>query len=159
MIRLVNIFRVRKSGKYILNPMGTFKGYGAYVDINPFRELESNVEPAALGSQIQDLLLLSGPTGYKLSEIKDYEKNNCDDETSRIQKSYFSSLNGKTASLNELFIKVFVEYADKSKSWKISSHRFVVEGDYFEIDKEFRIRLSLGIGALGSQVIELTKLD
>ncbi len=68
----------------LLNPFGTFRGYGAYVGINPYRVLESDSPEELLGQTILELLSLSGPTGRPFSDAKTFLSESRDDETQRL---------------------------------------------------------------------------
>ena len=89
MERIVNVLKCKKEQLLVLNPMGTFKGYGGFVGIYPYREVASDVVPSELGEIIVTLLAKSGPTGYKLDRIDEYRKLEEDEETRQVRARYF----------------------------------------------------------------------
>ena len=72
MEQIVSVMKCRRKGDYLLNPMGTFKGHGGYVGINPYRVLPGEGSAAQLGELALKLLAESGPTGFHISDAATY---------------------------------------------------------------------------------------
>lgn len=92
MEQIVNISRDRRRGLFLLNPLGSFKGYGGYVGINPYRELPQDVMAKEIGETIIDLLGKSGATGFHIKNIQAYRRESADPETVRIHSHYLSKI-------------------------------------------------------------------
>src|SRR5436190_24203088 len=98
MDRGVHVSRCKRTGAFLLNPVGTFRGYGAYVGINPYREVPADAPDESLGQAVIDLLALSGPTAVAFSEATQFLEESQDDETVRIRNQYGLAQSGLTTS-------------------------------------------------------------
>ena len=153
MDRVVNVSRCRRTGAFLLHPFGTFRGYGAFVGVNPYRESPADVDDASLGQIVVTLLALSGPTGRDFTEAKLFLEQGRDDETNRIRSQY--GLEGPALSTSKLarrFLKADVEQRHGQKSWIVQPFRYdsrlrsMTGSDIPPI----RVRQSAGSAALGA---------
>src|ERR1043165_5566358 len=91
MERIVSIARSKATDTFIVHPMGTFRGYGGFVGINPYRELPKEVSPEIVGETVIDLLTQSGSTGFHIKNIEVYRADTADEETVRIREQFFAN--------------------------------------------------------------------
>ncbi|WP_145056417.1 hypothetical protein [Lignipirellula cremea] len=155
MLQSVNIFRERKTGNFVLNPNGTFRGYGAYVALFPYREV-NDPSPERVGLLVVDMLEHSGPTGYRISQIQEYDDANLDDETRYVREKYFSSRKqDSTSALAKKFAHGKVEYRAGQKSWLIRSLKYSSELRSLEPFSERRVKHSTGVEQLGEAVTKM----
>ena len=68
--------------------MGTFRGYGAYVGINPYRECVSDASSVELGETALKLLSLAGPTGRDWADRESYLADTADLSTQEVKSKY-----------------------------------------------------------------------
>lgn len=125
MERSVHILRSKRTGSFLLNPVGTFRGYGAYVGINPYREVATDAGPEKLGATIVELLGLSGPTGVPFSEATTHLKKTADTETTRIRREYGLEASGlSTSGLARCFLSAEVQQGYRQKSWRVQRYEY-----------------------------------
>src|SRR5687768_6046226 len=98
MTRRVQVSRCKRTGAFLVNPVGSFRGYGAYVGINPYREAPGDAPDETLGQVVVDLLTFSGPTGLPINSAKQFLEETEDEETARLRRKYGFTLPGLTAS-------------------------------------------------------------
>lgn len=72
--KIVVIRRALVSGTFILGPMGTFVGYGGWVELF-HRALPPQASPEELGELTLELIERSGPTGKRLTEFESDEQS------------------------------------------------------------------------------------
>ena len=135
--------------------MGTFKGYGAYVGVNPYKELPEGVAPNKLGKTVLKLLEQSGPTGYKIDDADKYERATANAETARILKEHFPAGKATTGYVARRFERCRVRHKDKQKSVSIQTYRFDSAKRWDAADEHVRrVNISDGPGALGDAILE-----
>lgn len=122
MERLVKILRARDNGTFVVNPMGTFTGYGGYVGINPYRE-HAGEASEELGELVLELLEQSGPTGFRIEEIEPYREDTTDPETDRVREAHIPKTSS-TAAMAKRYARAQVSRKDRQKSWKITTYRY-----------------------------------
>jgi hypothetical protein len=123
--RAVNIRRCRRTGAFVLNPEGTFRGYGGYVGVNPYRELPADASPAELGALVVELLSLSGPTGIPIAEARGFLRDSADEETRRIRAAHgLDAPRLSTAALARRFASAAVELRHGQRSWRVQGFRY-----------------------------------
>lgn len=157
MEKIVNLLRDRRTGHFLLHPMGLFDGYGAYVGTNPIRQLPATADAALLGQTIAALLDRSGPTGYSIKAIADYRAATGDDETNRLRQEYFPSRGGSTAVMAERFMRLQISFG-QYRSWQIISYRYDKESDADLAAREVKVMQSAGLEALGREVLSLVSM-
>ena len=110
---------------FLLNPFGTFRGYGAHVGINPYRIVASDSPDELLGQTIVALLSLSGPTGVSFSDAKTFLSEGRDEETQRVRALFGFDASGlTTAKLNRRFLMASVEQKSNRKSWLVQAYLY-----------------------------------
>jgi hypothetical protein len=154
MDRGVSVLRCKKTGNFILNPMGTFRGYGAYVGIYPYREVPADATDQALGEAITQLLTCSGPTGFHISEHDAYKRQATDEETDRVRAEYGFGEGMTTSKFARRFLNATVELRHRQKSWVVQayvydSRRRSLSG---QGQTPVRVRHSAGVSTLGEAV-------
>jgi hypothetical protein len=157
----VHVSRCRRSGAFLLNPQGTFRGYGAYVGVNPYREVTTDASDVALGEAIVELLALSGPTGVPLAEARDFLEAGRDTETRRIRRTYGLDARGlSTSRLARRFLQADVEQRHGQKSWIIQPYRYDARRRLMSGADETptRVRHAAGAAALGAAVRDALRL-
>jgi hypothetical protein len=152
--RVVNVRRVKANGQFVLNPMGTFRDYGGYVGINPYRELPTVVSPKQLGMVVVDLLARSGPTGHTISDFESCRAESATEETERIRDQYFF---GKQSieSQAKRFQHLEVSSKDNRRSWDIVKFKFDKKSRAMVPDVEKRAKFEDGPSSLGKVILEL----
>lgn len=146
---------------FLLNPFGTFRGYGAYVGINPYRVLESDSPDELLGQTILELLSFSGPTGRLFSDAKTFLNESRDDETQRVRALFGLDASGlTTAKLNRRFLMTSVEQKSNQKSWFVQAYLYNSKLRTMSVadTTTLRIKHSAGAHALGVAVRRLMAL-
>jgi hypothetical protein len=161
MDRSVSVLRSKKTGNYILHPFGTFRGYGAYVGINPYREVPGDASSKALGQAIVDLLELSGPTGFGIDERDEYVRPTEDEETIRIREAYGLEDGMTTSKVAQRFLHAHVEQRTRQKSWVVQTYTYSsrwrsLSGSEHE---PTRVKHSEGPAALGRVLQEVLALE
>ncbi len=155
MLRSVSVMCHRQSGDVIMHPIGTFKGYGAYMGISPYRAI-CHPTPQNVGELILDLLGQSGATGYRIKDFEDYRNANDDDETRRIIKTYLpKGGHASTSVMAKKFSHVNVEYQDGQKSWMLNSRFYDANTRCLESVANRRVRHKDGVEALGAAVLDM----
>ncbi|HEY8503615.1 MAG TPA: hypothetical protein VIL46_03480 [Gemmataceae bacterium] len=125
MDRSVQVSRCKRTGAFLLNPFGTFRGYGAYVGVNPYREVSADATDEALGRAVVELLALSGPTGIPFAQAREFFEEGQDDETVRIRSRYGLTRRGLTTSkLARRFLQACVEQRHGNRSWVVQPYRY-----------------------------------
>ena len=120
MERAVKVQRCRRTGVFVLNPEGTFRGYGGYVGINPYRQLPADASPAELGTLIVELLARSGPTDVPIAEARDHIRESADEETRVIREAHgLDAPRLSTAVLARRFASATVTFRDGQRSWVV----------------------------------------
>lgn len=158
MDRIVSVLRSKRTGVLLANPMGTYKGYGAYVGLYPYRELPSDVEPDRLGDILVELLALSGATGVSFREAKKHQQASLDPESARIRRTHLAN-HVSTARLARAFLRVQVKKTDRQKSWLVTPFRFDrTRGALVGERSAKRVQVSAGPGALGEVVLRALDL-
>lgn len=161
MNRAVQVLRCKRTGNFVLNPQGTFLGFGAYVGINPSREVLSNATPGTLGKAIVELMRLSGATGFRVRHHDRYDRSTCDKETRRVKKAY-GFVKGKmtTSIMARKFLSALVDHRHGQKSWVVqlftysSDRRSLVGGS-----NRIRVKHAAGASALEEAVRGIMKLE
>lgn len=148
MERVVSVLRSNESGTFILHPMGTFRRYGGYVGINPYRELPGDCSLEILGQLAVDLLTQSGPTGYAIGDIARYREATADEESRRIRNDYFSGTQSPTSRARR-FLHLEVSISSKQRSWHVVKFKYDAEQSSFVPDIENRVKCTGGPSALG----------
>lgn len=155
MERIISIRRCRRTGNLLLNPMGTFRGYGGYVAINPYREVIAAAPPETVGQVVIELLGLAGRTNVHISEAKTFLATITNSETAALKRKYGLDKVKGTADLARRFAHVEVTFRDGQKSWLVQ--RFVYQTRkrlLTAVAPPYRVRHAAGAGALGEAVIE-----
>src|SRR5262245_38179959 len=120
MDKIVHVLRSKRTGNYILNPSGTFRGYGGYVGINPYVEVPADAAPEQLARSVLELIELSGPTGVDIKQAQRLREETADEETRRIREEYGLNRKGMTTSkLARQFLSADVEQRHGQKSWLV----------------------------------------
>lgn len=153
MDRIISVLRVRSNRHFLLRPMGTFEGYGAYVGINPSRELAADSSAETLGAAIIELLQLSKPTGYRVEDIEQYRRDTGDADSDAIRTRYFSRVRS-TAETNRKFLHTEVATKDKQVSWRVTKFVFNVDHDTLVPENKLSVKMSEGAEALGRCVLD-----
>lgn len=156
MERIVNILRARDNSAFVVNPMGTFIGYGGYVGTNPYREYVGEA-PGRLGGLVVSLLEQSGPTKFKIQEIDQYREATTDPETERVRRAHIGSAT-TTALMAKRYARAHVSRRDGQKSWKITIYRYDSRRRLDVTDDEVRVPCKDGADALGRRILELLKI-
>jgi hypothetical protein len=152
MERAVSIQRDKKTGHYILHPLGTFRGYGGYVGINPYRELPPNSVPELIGQSTMELLELSGPTGFHIKDINAYREQTDGEDTSRIRDKYISGVNS-TAAMARRFHNAEVSREARHRSWLVVKFKYDSTRKSFVPDESKRVNVSEGASSLGQILV------
>lgn len=125
MERAVNIRRCRRTGAFVLNPEGTFRGYGGSVGVNPYRELPADAGPAELGALVAELLARSGPTGVPIAGARAFLRASADDETRRVRAAHgLDAPRLTTAALARRFAAATVTLRDGQRSWRVQGFSY-----------------------------------
>ena len=161
MERIVKVLRCRRTGGFILNPMGTFRGYGAFVGVPPYRTLPAGTESDSLGRLAMEILALSGPTGAAIATAKEYMNESSDDETRSVRSRFgLDAKRNSTSILARRFLIAEVAIRDGRRSWTLivfscsSSPRVLRAGG----SKPIRILFRAGPAALGVAIRDALKL-
>ena len=153
MRRSVFGYRHRKTGMYLFYPMGTFKKYGGYVGINPIRELPAEAPYDEIGATVSELLECSGPTGFSIKEIKDYERATQDADTARIRRTYFQG--ASTSKIASKFSEIEITLIDGQKSWQLLSREYdSATRCMVPTGQPKRVSRSLGVESLGKAIAD-----
>lgn len=155
MDRIVGVLRNRQNDVLLLNPMGCFKGCGAYVGINPYREVLADHPDGELGAAVVELLGKSIPTGRHVREIADYRAETTDQETNRIRSKYFSPKQKTTSAVSRRFIKGEVVQKPRQKSWLLHRYKYDSKQRLLKLDAEVRVKHADGLQALGKALKQL----
>lgn len=158
MKRHVGVFRHKKSGAFIMQPMGTFKGYGAHVGINPYREIAHGVGAQVLGEMVLQLLRHSGPTGMALMDFKAYASRTDDAESRRIEDKYFPAGRTTTSTLARSFVEGSVSIEDGQKSWAIEVYTYDPKRRSLVGELKARVKIQAGPEGLGKALMEALDL-
>jgi hypothetical protein len=119
------IRRCRRAGAFVLNPEGTFRGYGGFVGIRPYRELGAAATPAELGTLIVEMLTLSGPTGVSIREAPEFLRRSSDEETQRVRTAHGFDDPGLTGEdLARRFRSATVTQRNGQRSWLLQAYRY-----------------------------------
>jgi len=158
MDRIVSVLRSKRTGVFLANPMGTYKGYGAFVGLYPYRELPSEAEPTRLGEVLVELLKLSGPTGVPFRDAKKHQESVLDPETARIRQTYLAAYTS-TAKLARSFLRAQVKRSDHQKSWVVTAFGFDRARKALVGGKDpKRVSVSAGPRALGQALLQALDL-
>lgn len=153
MERRVNVLVHRMTKDIIVNPFGTFDGYGAFVGVNPYRVLEANTESDKVGALIIELLGLSGPTGCHIRDINQQDESSLDDETERVQKKYLPHDKVSDKYMGMQFVNLTVRIKDGQKSWMIDVSKYDSKNDCLQGDrKPHKVKTLDGPGELGERI-------
>lgn len=154
MEQIVTIERNRCSGILVLHPMGTFKGYGGYVGVCPYRELASTVTAEILGDMVLNLLNVSGPTGFHIKDIDSYRRQVADEDSERLRRTHLAGIRG-TADVARRFIRVGVSRRKGGKT--LTLVRFAYRSEERAFGQELRLRVKAKASglALGEKILEL----
>ena len=159
MERMVSVLRDRRAGFFLVNPMGTYKGYGAYVGLSPYKEIAAGAGPNRLGEIVTELLARSGPTGVAFSEAKAHQQETSDAETVRIRRDHLDRLK-TTEQLSRRFLRARVTTTDRKKSWLITAFRFDPKRDSLVGEKEeIRVKQTEGAAGLGEALLRSLSLE
>lgn len=161
MDRHVQVSRCKRSGAFLLNPLGTFRGYGAYVGINPYREVPSDALDSLLGQTVVDLVVLSGPTGVEFSEAARFLEASRDEETILVRSKYGLSKTGLTTSkLASRFLQAHVEQKHGQKSWVVQLFSYSSRWRSMTGDDQpaVRVKHAAGAAALGTALLSALEL-
>jgi hypothetical protein len=138
--------------------MGTFRGYGALVGINPYREVAADASSEELGLCILTLLDRSGPTGLPIAEARQFLDETADEETRRIREDSGLTRKGMGTSRYAARFQVLeVEQRYRQKSWCLqgmsydSLQRSLTRKGHSVV----RVKHRLGAEGLGRAVLEL----
>jgi len=159
MERLVSVLRDRRAGFFLVNPMGTYKGYGAYVGLSPYKEIAAKADPNGLGEVVTEMLARSGPTGVPFREAKAQQKATSDTETVRIRRKYLDRLK-TTEQLSRRFLRARVTTSDQKQSWLITVFRFDPKRESLVGQKEeIRIKKTEGATGLGEALLQVLPVE
>jgi hypothetical protein len=153
--RRIIVKRSRETGVYVLNPMGTFKGYGGYVGIGPYRELGATCSDGELGEVAISMIQAAGPTGYHIRDIIRYQDEHYDEETLRIAKTHTPPRKAGDAWIDRKFTIAGVRLKDGQKSWSLLRDRYDHAKRWFKAGKPVRVRIDRGAVALGEALVGL----
>jgi len=158
----VNIRRCRRTGAFVLNPEGTFRGYGGYVGVNPYRELPADANPAGLGALVVELLGLSGPTAVPLAQAREFLRDSRDEETRRVRTAYgLDAPRLSTAALARRFASATVTLRVGQRTWRVQRFSYDPRARSLTGAGVEPVRVSHrdGVTALGEAVRELLGAD
>jgi len=132
--------------------MGTFKGYGGYVGIYPYRELGVGATALQIGRLVEQLLAKSGPTGVHIRDHSSYEASAADDRT-RATCEWAAPAGLTTSSSAKRFLQGGIETQDKSKSRLVYRYEYDPSiRSLVQVEPGERVRKSAGAEALGEQI-------
>jgi hypothetical protein len=134
--------------------MGTFRGYGGFVGINPYRELPKEVSPEIVGETVIDLLTQSGSTGFHIKNIEVYRADTADEETVRIREQFFANIKSSAAAARR-FVTAEVSTTDRKKSWTVIKFEYDPKRKTLTPSMEKQVLIAKGAGALGLTLIDL----
>ncbi len=157
----VDIVRCKRTGNFILNPYSTFRGYGGYVAINPYREVLSDAPSEILGQVILQLLQLAGPTAVDIAEVQTFLAETADEETVRLNEEYGIGRRGSTTSkMAKRFLSATVAQRHRQKSWVVQyfSYHSRLRCMSGSEHPPVRVRHSIGPSGLGDAVFRVLKL-
>jgi hypothetical protein len=154
----VIVLRSRKSGAYVLNPMGTFKGYGGYVGIAPYRELDADCSTRALGEVTISLLQVSAPTGYHIRDVVRYQHEQFDEESLRIANAHLPPQKADDAFIDRNFHEIEVFLRNRQKSWGVVKQEYNPSQSWFQAGESLRVPINRGSARLGEAMVELLNL-
>ncbi len=157
MEQVVSVCRVKVTKDFVLHPFGTFKNYGGYVGIKPYRNLPSDCDATQLGAMAIELLERSGPTGFAISDIEQYRAVTVDKQSDSIHRKYFSTIRS-TKDTDHRFIHCEVRAERKLKSWSIIRFAFDTAMRSMMPESTVRVRKSAGAVGLGEQLLALLQL-
>jgi hypothetical protein len=153
MERSVKVIRCKRTGSFLLNPEGTFRGYGATVGVNPYREVKDDADDDVLGRVVVELLRLSGPTGVAFADAKQFLTDTRDEETVRIRSRYDLDQPGlNTSKMARRFLLADVIQRPGQKSWVLEAYRYDsrLRSMSGAGEKPVRVRHADGPAALGA---------
>jgi hypothetical protein len=160
MERSVKILRCKRTGDFILHPMGTFHGYGGYVGLIPYRVVSRSTSGERLGQLIADLLRLSGPTGVHIKEYEAYVEQAMDDHTRKIKNDYRLDEKMSTSVYARRFSHGEIVQRAGQKSWVLQPYTYASKSRTLsgKEHKPSRIKHSEGIAGLGVAVLECMQI-
>jgi hypothetical protein len=158
MEKVVSVLRNHRTGAIVLYPMGTFRGFGGYVGINPYSELPVDCTSEKIGQTVIDLLVHSGATGFYIKEIEKYREENFDDESQRVRDKFFSKVHS-TSSFNQDFICIEVSMPRRQQSWDIVKFRYDDKQSLMAPDVKYRVKMSEGAVSLGQILLDLLQAE
>jgi hypothetical protein len=106
-----------------LNPEGTFKGYGAYVGIEPHRQLPVGASAIQIGRLVVQLLKKSGPTGFHIEDHALYSAQ-ATDGTSKAVLEWARPARATTSLMARRFLGGVVRTTDRLKSWRVMVYEY-----------------------------------
>lgn len=155
MERIANVLRHKRTGAIIVSPMGTFRGYGGYVEIPQDREVSAETPADKLGISVLEALAASKATGQHIEDAKAYLESHRDAESRRIRDEYGLVPGGTTRGIARQFDRLEVTYVDGQKSWSLELLVFQRDRDVMAGDAAVvRVQVSAGPEALGVAIRE-----
>jgi hypothetical protein len=142
--------------------MGTFRGYGGYVGVNPYREVAGDAADELLGRTAVELLGLSGPTGVAFADAREFLAATRDVETEQIRHRHGLDRPGlSTAKLAGRFLGAEVVQLRGQKSWVVQRFHYDPTSRANTGGQTLRVKHADGPAALGvvlRQVMDVTGL-
>lgn len=151
----VIVMRNRKTGEFVLQPVGTFKGHGAFIGIAPYRELPPDASSERIGEMVLELLEKSGPKGRHIRELVAYQNETNDPETKRVIAKHLPPARASTKWVARNFQKGEVRRKSGQKSWLIVPQTYEADHDWFRDEQDVRITFAKGVKTLGEQLLVL----
>lgn len=158
MEKVVSINRSRKTGAFVMNPLGSFVGYGGLIGINPVIELPAPASVLELGTQALMLLEVAGPTKEKYVNVRDYLSRTEDLESRRVHTEYISRIRS-TRDLARRFVVAALRWQTRQKSWILARMTFNASQNTLTEELRQRIPVSSGPKGVGASVQLMLSLD
>lgn len=156
--RSVRILRSKEAGTFCLNPVGTFKGHGAYIGIPPKRLLGEGSSPKQIGELIVDLMELSGPTGCHIRDQRAYTEEHSDEETLEARKLFHDTIKTQR-DLSRRFDSVGVSQRKGQKSWAVIGYTYSAKYDADLGEHKVLVPCKHGEAALGQAVLDMLVVE
>lgn len=154
MIRSVAVYQHRSAHYLIFEPMGTFKGFGGYVSIEPLRFLPGDATPQAIGDLCVDLLSRSVATGYHIRDVEAYRAAFGDAESKEVFNKYLKPVRS-TGALARRYARVAVRLTDGQKSWRLNMYQYRPADRSLHGGPETRVRIVEGPEKLAEALLGL----
>lgn len=158
MEQIVSVLRSTTSKRLILNPLGTFTGYGAYVGIYPYNEISADTSSMVIGSSVLLLLDKSVKTGFKIKEIDNYRKAQNDPDSDRIRQEYLSRIKSTKESARK-FQQLEVSRNKRGGTLALTLFWYSAEDDTLVPVHKRRVRADVSPSELGAEILDLFAME